>query len=670
MSAARQLITHPGSPFPLGLSFFGHDVNFALESQYAKSVSLCLFDRKTSALIAELVLSPEIHKTDSIWHIRVSDLNPEIAYSYRITPEINEKQEFILDPYAKSLSTTNKWGNSPYQPLGEIFDPPHFDWEEDSPPNIPLNDLIIYEMHVRAFTQDASSRTNAPGTFLGITEKIPHLIELGINAVELLPVQEFNECEYQLIHPNHKGHLYNFWGYSPVNFFSPMNRYATTSVPGAAITEFKTMVKKLHQYGIEVILDIVFNHTAEGGIDGPVLSLKGVDNAIYYLLDEKGNYLDYTGCGNTVSANAPQVIKMLIDCLHYWVKEMHVDGFRFDLASALTRDPKGIPLRLAPLIELITHDPILSKVKLIAEPWDAIGLYQVGNFAPETKRWSEWNGKYRDCIRRFIKGTPWTSGEFATRLCGSQDLYQGRSPCNSINFITAHDGFSLADLVSYHSKNNLNNGEDNRDGSNDNLSWNCGEEGPTTNKKIQHLRERQMKNFHLALMLSQGVPMLTMGDEYGHTKEGNNNTWCQDNQLNWFQWDRLKEQASFYRFYRLLINFRKKQPILRRISFLTNKDIEWHGIEPFQPDWNTDLRFVAFTLKDFFADHDLFVAFNAQDHTQQIYLPPPPYSKRWKWLINTAASSPGDIFENDEGAIISENFLKIIPFSAIVLKAF
>lgn len=670
----KEIIISTGTPTPLGSSLQGEAINFALHSSSADAVLLCLFDRETEKPISEIPLLPEINKTGNVWHIAVGHIDPKSVYAYKIVSKINPEQYYLLDPYAKSLSTTNIWGKNnnsqnPYRPFAEIIQPEPFDWGADSPPNIPFNELIIYEVPVRPFTQHPSSHVDHPGTFLGIIEKIPHLIELGINAVELLPVQEFNECEYKQTHPNVKNTLYNLWGYSTVNFFAPMNRYAVSSTPGAAIREFKEMVKKLHQHRIEIILDVVFNHTAEGDETGPVLSFKGIDNSLYYILDEHGSYLNYSGCGNSINANEPAVLKLIVDCLCYWVTEMHVDGFRFDLASALTRGPDGLPLKKAPLIEAITTNPILSGVKLISEPWDAAGLYQVGHFAPETKRWSEWNGRYRDGVRRFIKGSHWSSGEFATRLCGSQDLYHDRGPCNSINFVTSHDGFSLADLVSYNCKHNIDNGEGNRDGSSDNQSWDCGVEGPTDNKKILALRERQMKNFHLALMLSQGIPMIVMGDEYGHIKRGNNNTWCQDNELSWFNWDRLKENHEFYRFYRLLIYFRKKHPILRRLTFLSHQDVDWHGIEPFKPDWNSDIRFVAFTLKDHQHDQDLFIAFNAQDHNQLIRLPPPPYSKQWRWVVNTANPSPYDFFENDEGPIQKEHSFRLAAYSAIVLKA-
>ena len=669
--------TISGRPSPLGASLDNDHINFALFSAQATDVWLCLFEKGTAKPYVEIPLFPHSNKTGDIWHIAIEKPEIPTVYGYRTLPLLNPKQYYLLDPYAKGLCVTNEWGKnnklkdkeSIYHPFAELPIQESFDWGNDAPPKIPLNDLIIYEMSVRAFTQDPSSNVANPGTFLGIIEKIPYFLELGINAVELLPVQEFNECEYIQTHPLVKNTLYNFWGYSTVNFFAPMNRFSSSNAPGAAIKEFKTMVKKLHQNGIEVILDVVFNHTAEGDETGPIISFKGIDNASYYLRDEHKAYLNFSGCGNSINANHSYVLTFIIDCLCYWVMEMHVDGFRFDLASALTRGTDGSPLANSPLIDAITNHPILSKVKLIAEPWDAAGLYQVGNFAPETKRWSEWNGKYRDGIRRFIKGSPWTSGEFATRLCGSEDLYHNRGPCNSVNFVTSHDGFSLADLVSYNCKHNIDNGEGNRDGSSDNISWNCGEEGATSNKKILALREKQMKNFHLALMLSLGVPMLTMGDEYAHTKNGNNNTWCQDNTLNWFRWDQLKLKDPFYRFYRSLIHFRKKHPILKRQTFLMHKDVDWHGIEPFKPDWNSDMRLVAFTLKDHSQDHDLFVAFNSQEHTQLIELPPPPYAKRWRWVVNTANPSPADFYKPEDAPFQKESSCRLAPFSAILLEA-
>lgn len=673
--ATSDLTLTQGTPYPLGLSFNGNGTNFAVASSPSKELTLCLFTPGSPQPIHEIPLPAETHKTGDVWHICIANLDPDLLYAYKTTSTEGASPLYLLDPYAKEIATSNEWrGNKkahelqPYRPLGRISPPVPFDWENDTPPNIPANELIIYEMHVRGFTKHPSSQTKHPGTFLGVIEKIPYLLDLGVNAVELLPVHEFDEAEYVRTHPNFKP-LSNFWGYSTINFFSPMNRYAVSTKRGDAINEFKTMVRELHKNRIEVILDVVFNHTGEGDKFGPVYSFKGLDNSAYYMLDENGGYSNYSGCGNSFNANYLVALELIIDSLRYWVAEMHVDGFRFDLASALTRRPDGQPIDPAPLIQAITSDPVLSKVKLIAEPWDAAGLYQVGKFAPETPRWAEWNGKYRDCMRKFIKGMPWMSGEFATRICGSQDLYHARGPCNSINFVTCHDGFSLADLVSYNNKHNLSNGENNQDGSGDNESWNCGIEGPTNNQKITALRERQMKNYHLALMISQGIPMLNMGDEYGHTKSGNNNTWCQDNELNWFLWDQLHNNAAMYRFFKLMIKFRKDHPFLSRTTFLTGHDVDWHGIQANQPEWNSNIPLVAFTLKSKGNDRDLYIAFNAQNHAQTIELPNPPYSKKWRWVVNTANPSPEDIYANNDGPLQLDMHYKMAAFSAIVLTA-
>lgn len=687
MNVKRDLYsTDAGSPFPYGISTQNGGINFALASKHAKEVTLCIFKRDTRQLITEIPLSIQNNKTGDVWHILVHHLGEGLAYAYRIAGKIGDPaslidtaQYYLADPYSKDMATGIDWGKAlkvpsnlknSYLPLGEIALHNSFDWEGDKPPRTPLEKLIIYEMHVRGFTQDVSSRVQHPGTFIGVIEKIPYLIDLGINAVELLPIQEFNELEYNRTHPQAKSSLYNFWGYSTVNFFSPMNRYASTDAPGAAAREFKTMVKELHRHKIEVILDIVFNHTAEGDETGPVLSFKGIDNNIYYMLDKNGGYFNFSGCGNSFNCNHPVVVEFIISCLRYWVIEMHVDGFRFDLASALKRGTDGQPMSKAPLIEAITADPALANIKLIAEPWDAVGLYEVGSFYPSSKRWLEWNGKYRDGVRRFIKGVPGSSGEFAMRLCGSEDLYHTRNPCCSINFVTAHDGFSLSDLVSYNSKHNLANGEDNCDGSNDNESWNCGTEGFTANKKIVALRDRQMRNFHLALMVSQGVPMILMGDEYGHTKSGNNNTWCQDNQLNWFLWDRLTLSEGFNRYYRMLIHFRRNHTLLQRTTFLSNQDVDWHGIDPFKPDWSGSSRFVALTLKDRQNNNDLYIAFNMQDNAVTVHTPQAPYLKNWNWIVNTANDSPLDIYDEKQTHKMTDHSYKMLPHSAIMIKAY
>jgi isoamylase len=515
-----ELTLSTGSPLPFGISFQPNGVNFSLFSKNATAVTLNLFLPKDSEPIYEIPLDPEINKTGDVWHIFVENISDGLHYAYNVDGPFDQEKghhfdskKLVIDPYARALSSNSEWGTDEKMPLrGILLKPASLDWEKDKPPNIPMEEMIIYEMHVRGFTRDPSSRISHPGTFLGVIEKIPHLKALGINVVELLPIHAFNECENILINPKTKERLFNYWGYSTINFFAPMNKYATDK--HQAIREFRAMVSALHKAGIEIILDVVFNHTAEGGENGPTISFKGIEHSIYYMLGAKGELLNFSGCGNTFNCNHPVARELIRTSLRYWVSEMHVDGFRFDLASILGRATDGTPLSSPPLLELIALDPVLANTKLIAEAWDAGGLYQVGSF-PSWGVWAEWNGKYRDVVRRFIKGTPNMTGAFVTAICGSSDLYsKGRTPAHSINFITAHDGFSLADLVAYNEKHNLENGENNRDGNNQNDSWNCGTEGPTDNKKILELRERQMRNFHVALMVSLGVQMILMGDEY------------------------------------------------------------------------------------------------------------------------------------------------------------
>ena len=430
-----------------------------------------------------------------------------------------------------------------------------------------LRDSIIYELHVRGFTRHPSSQVRCPGTFKGVTEKIPYLKRLGITAVELMPVTEFNENETTFVNPQTGERLKNFWGYSPLSFFAPKSGYSSDLE--APLNEFRDMVKALHRAGIEVILDIVYNHTAEGGADGPTTSFRGIDNTIYYLLDPWTRaYLNFSGCGNTCNCNHPIVRNLIMDALRWWVVDMHVDGFRFDLASILGRDANGQVLANPPVVEMIAEDPVLADTKIIAEAWDAAGLYQVGNFSPH-HRWAEWNGRFRDDVRAFMCGHPGMVPALATRIAGSSDLYQrhGRRPCNSINFITSHDGFTLADLVSYNEKHNLSNGENNRDGDNHNLSWNSGVEGPTTDKKILALRSRRIRTMAVILLLSQGVPMLVAGDEFGRSQQGNNNAWCQDNAISWLDWSLAEKNREQVRFFRKLIQLRKSHPIFRRDDF-------------------------------------------------------------------------------------------------------
>lgn len=647
----------------MGVSLQRNGINFAVyAAEEIESLSLSLFSKDNTSL-EEIPLDPQTNRTGAVWHIEIENPPLPCQYAYRINGKTSENP-LLLDPYAYGVNTSHQWGlKEKYSPLGEIVDPREtFAWEGDKAPNTPLKDSLIYEMHVRGFSNDSSSQVKHPGTYLGIIEKIPHLVDLGITAVELLPIHEFNECEYDRVNPYTGEQLYNYWGYSTVNTFSPMKRYASSDHLYAAQTEFKTMVKALHKHGIEVILDVVFNHTGEGSLLGPTLSYRGFDPRAYYIIDSKGKYLDFSGCGNTFNCSHPIASELILHSLRYWVYEMHVDGFRFDLATVFLRNQKGEPKETSSLIKAITADPILANTKLIAEPWDAGGLYRVGSFAPPQSRWSEWNGSYRDDVRSFIKGDAKAKNLFATRLCGSQDIYgRGHTPCTSLNFITCHDGFTLSDLVSYNTKHNMSNGEENRDGTQDNRSWNCGAEGVTKDKKIMELRSRQMRNLHVALMISQGIPMVLMGDEYGHTKQGNNNTWCQDNALNWFLWDKLDENGAFYRFYRLMIHFRKEHPQLCKGEFLSDQDIIWHGKEGKQPHWNNDDHFIAFTLK---GEHDLFIAFNASSKPVTVTFPQGKYP--WHWVVNTSSPSPNDFFEG-RGPKAQPNIM-MTPYSAIILK--
>jgi isoamylase/glycogen operon protein len=529
----------------------------------------------------------------------------------------------LIDPYAHQLDVPTSWADfSSYQPRSVTrprSPPPVF-----KHPRIPKERLIIYEMHIRGFTQDPSSNVKHPGTFLGVIEKIPYLLSLGVNAVKLLPVFEFDEREVKLRNPETGERLLNYWGYSPVHFFCPMRRYAVAD----PIAEFREMVHALHHAGIEVILDVVYNHTAEGNEVGPTYHFKGLAPSTYYLLDNNHEFLNFSGCGNSVNANHLVTYELILDSLRYWFLEMGVDGFRFDLAALLTRGDAGEVLSPPPIIRAIANDPLLRDVKLFAEPWDAAGLYQVAQFPHWDPDWSEWNGKFRDQVRAFIKGNPGLKGDFATRLCGSQDLYGAFSPENSLNFITAHDGFTLHDLVSYNQKHNWINGENDTDGSSFNDSWNCGVEGPTDLPDVLELRERQMKNYLIALMISLGIPMLFSGDEYAHTKMGNNNSWCQDNFLNWFDWSALND-STLLPFLKKLIRIRNAHFI--RNSFYSPQEIIWHGTKLHQPDWNNDSSFIAFQLPD----QDLFCFFNASSSHVDFDMP----SGNWQTLVSTSQNS-------------------------------
>ncbi|XP_057424761.1 isoamylase 3, chloroplastic isoform X2 [Lotus japonicus] len=627
----------------------------------------------------ELPLDPSLNKTGDVWHICIEDLPcSKVLYGYRIdgAHDWSKGHRFdssivLVDPYAKLIEGRRNFGDISMRLskfLGTYdFDSLPFEWGENyKVPNIPEKDLVIYEMNVRAFTSGESSGldNSIRGSYLGVIEKIPHLLELGINAVELLPVFEFDEFEFQR-RPNPRDHMINTWGYSTINFFAPMSRYA--SAGGGSVNaskEFKQMVKALHSAGIEVILDVVYNHTNEADDANPyTTSFRGIDNKVYYMVDDNGQLMNFSGCGNTLNCNHPVVMELILDSLRHWVIEYHVDGFRFDLASVLCRGVDGSPLNAPPLIRAIAKDAVLSRCKIIAEPWDCGGLYLVGSF-PNWDRWAEWNGKYRDDVRKFIKGDSGMKGGFATRVSGSSDLYRvnKRRPYHGINFVIAHDGFSLRDLVSYNFKHNEANGEGGQDGSNDNFSWNCGFEGETDDASIRALRSRQMKNFHLALMISQGTPMMLMGDEYGHTRYGNNNSYGHDTSLNNFLWDQLDTRRSdHFRFFSKVIKYRLAHQILKHENFLSKNDITWH-----EDNWdNPDSKFLAFTLHDR-SGGDIYLAFNAHDYFVKAPLPTPP-TKRWHRVVDTNLKSPDDFVL--DGVPIEGNMYSIAPYSSILLEA-
>ncbi|KAJ4975662.1 hypothetical protein NE237_000768 [Protea cynaroides] len=714
----RTFEIYRGSPMHFGATAQDGGVNFAVYSSNAMSATLCLIslsDLQENKVTEQICLDPLSNKTGDVWHVFLKGDFEDMLYGYKFDGNLSfeeghyyDPSRIVLDPYAKAVISRTEYGalgpegNCWPQMAGMVPSPDReFDWEGDLPLKYPQKDLIIYEMHVRGFTRHESSMAKFPGTYLGIVEKLDHLEELGINCIELMPCQEFNEMEYFSYNSVLGDYKMNFWGYSTVNYFSPMIRYSSSGVLNCgfnAINEVKFLIREAHKRGIEVIMDVVFNHTAEGNENGPLLSFRGVDNSVYYMLAPKGEFYNYSGCGNTFNCNHPVVRQFIVDCLRYWVTEMHVDGFRFDLASILTRSSSlwdavnvygnpiegdllttGTPLSCPPLIDMISNDPILCGVKLIAEAWDTGGLYQVGTF-PHWGIWSEWNGKYRDIVRQFIKGTDGFSGAFAECLCGSPNLYQGgRKPWNSINFVCAHDGFTLADLVTYNNKHNLANGEDNNDGENHNNSWNCGQEGEFVSLLVKRLRKRQMRNFFLCLMVSQGVPMIYMGDEYGHTKGGNNNTYCHDNYMNYFRWDKKEESLSdFFRFCHHMTKFRRECESLGLNDFPTAERLQWHGHTPGMPDWSETSRFVAFSLIDS-VHREIYVAFNTSHLPVVVTLPERP-GYRWEPLVDTAKPSPFDFLSDDvperDSAIkqyahfLDGNSYPMLSYSSIILLLF
>jgi glycogen operon protein len=677
-----------GSSAPLGASLCKGGVNFSVFSKSANLIELLLFDRADDTQPARVIrLDAKQHRTYHYWHIFVSDLKPGQIYAYRAYGSFEphkglrfDAKKVLLDPYGKAVAVPAIYDRNAAAQPGDnaavamksvVADPDNYDWEGDEPLGRPCTETIIYELHVGGFTCHPGSgvATDKRGTYTGFIEKIPYLKDLGITAVELLPVFQFDPQDA----PQGK---VNYWGYQPVSFFAPHYAYSSRSSPLAALDEFRDMVKALHRAGIEVFLDVVFNHTAEGGANGPTLSFKGLANEIYYILeDDKSHYADFTGCGNTLNANQPIVRRLIQDSLRYWVTQMHVDGFRFDLASILARDETGRPIANPPVLWDIESDPVLSGTKLIAEAWDASGLYQVGSFVGDA--WQEWNGRFRDDVRRFWRGDDGSVSAIASRLLGSPDIYghEEREAEQSINFVTCHDGFTLNDLVSYNHKHNEANGEENRDGSNDNLSWNCGVEGASNDTRIEVLRIRQVKNFLALEMLAVGTPMILMGDEARRTQQGNNNAYCQDNKISWMDWNLLESHADIHRFVRELIAFRQRRDVVvgqEQFSLNTLLDraqIEWHGIKLGQPDWSEQSHSLAFTVRSLHGRFLLHGIFNAYRESLEFELPGIQAANGdfWRRCMDTALASPDDIQPLIHAPAVKQTTYLVQAHSTVIL---
>jgi isoamylase len=679
---------NPGSSAPLGAVVRPAGVNFSVFSKNATAIDLLLFDHGGAKQPSRVIrLSGGEHRTHHYWHVFVPDVGVGQVYAYRVhgpfAPERGlrfDAGKVLIDPYGLAVAVPDSYDPHAARVPGDtvatamksvIADLELYDWGGDRPLRRPFARTVIYEMHVGGFTRHPSSGL-APGmrgTYAGLMEKVPYLRDLGITAVELLPIHQFD--------PHSAPNGVNYWGYQPVSFFAPHHAYSSVRDPLGTLDEFRDMVKALHRAGIEVILDVVFNHTGEGGADGPTFCYRGFANECYYILQsDRSRYADYTGCGNTLNANHAVVRRMIVDSLRHWVTEMHVDGFRFDLASILTRDEAGEPVANPPVLWDIESDPALAGTKLIAEAWDAAGLYQVGSFIGDC--WQEWNGRFRDDLRWFWKGHNGTVSALATRFLGSPDLYghENREAEQSVNFVACHDGFTLNDLVSYNEKHNEANGEHNRDGSADNISWNCGVEGPTDDQEIETLRKRQIKNFLAVLMLAAGTPMLLMGDEARRTQRGNNNAYCQDNEISWLDWATLDRHADLHRFVKGLAEFRQRRDVVENAATLTLNEllqrarIEWHGVELGRPDWGDTSHSVAFTLRSLHSRFLFHCMMNAYWEPLTFELPSSeggaPLS--WRKCIDTAAASPNDIQPWARAASVVDQRC-VVPARSLILLA-
>ena len=679
----------PGKKHPPGAVVEEDGVNFALFSEDATGVELLLFEEPTDKKpVFTYVFDPEDNRSYSFWHVKVVGATAGMGYAYRVDgpdePQNGhrfDRSKVLVDPYSR-INVHGLWDRGAAVGSGDnllksmrsvIVGQEAFDWEGDKPINRPKQETIIYEMHVAGFTRSKTAGVRHPGTFLGVIEKVEYLKKLGITAVELLPVNAFDETEVIRRMPDGTM-LKDFWGYAPIGYFALHPGYCVSDEPLEQLDEFREMVKALHRAGIEVILDMVFNHTAEGNQHGPTTSFRGLGNKVYYHLNPKnrGDYVDFSGCGNAVNANHPIVSKMIRESLEYWVAEMHVDGFRLDEGSVLSRNQHGNPEPYPRLLWEVELSEVLADTKLFTEAWDAAGLYEVGSFPGY--RWSEWNGKYRDSVRRFVKGDEGQVAEMANRIAGSADIYQRgkEKPINSVNFVTCHDGFSLYDLVAYNGKHNESNGEENRDGINENLSWNCGAEGETEDEKIKKLRIRQIKNFWTVLMMSIGVPMVLSGDEAARTQRGNNNAYCQDNEISWFDWKRVEEQKDLLRFAQKMIGFRRGHGVLRRREFFSGeknerglKDLEWHGCRLNGPGFdNRGCRVLSMTLGAMAqGEEDVFAAFNMSEHDEKFDVPELK-GRKWYMVVRTDEVSPNDFLEVP---VVVEGHAVVPGRSAVVL---
>ena len=701
--------TMPGKPFPLGATPGPDGVNFSVFSRNGTKVILSLYrNSEDNDPYAVIDFDPKLNRTGDIWHVFAPGIRAGALYTYQVDGPFEPSEghrfnvkQLLFDPYAKAITPVSVFHNLPptyrtpvdktdielaesrhlYQfPKSVVVDDRDFDWGGDKPLNVPLDRAVIYEVHAKGFTAGKDSGVNNPGTYDGFIQKIPYLKHLGVTSVELLPVFEFDEYENTNENPRTGERMKNYWGYSTIAFFAPKASYSSDKTPGGCVREFKRLVKELHSAGIELILDVVFNHTAEGNEHGIALNFRGFDNSIYYDLvpSHKEYYMNYSGCGNTVNTNHPVTIQFILDCLRYWVTEYHIDGFRFDLASILNRKGDGSLLKISPLVEAIAEDPLLHNTKMIAEPWDAGGAYQLGEF-PGT-RWAEWNDRFRDDIRKFWRGDEHVSTGAATRISGSSDLFGFRKQWVGINYVTCHDGFTMNDLVSYNAKHNEENGEENRDGTDSNWSYNHGYEGPTKNPSIERMRNKQMRNYILTLMISQGTPMLLGGDEFRRGQQGNNNAYCQDNDISWFDWGICSLNEKLVNFTKRAIELRKRHSVFRRREFFlgskaeSGPDIQWYNPDGSNPDWNELSRFLAFSLSgrdslndDGNPDSDFYIAANTDRSDILVTLPTLPQDKLWYRVADTSIDADDALVLDDQIEQLRAQGRYVIPASSLII---